>query len=458
MRAKAASWIVSLVLISTVLSAQEEPSDQERYDEYHAQLREQFKQESWWYRTWHRYEINPGFSKYSIGPAMVNPLLNWENTHDNFALRYRQSHLEFGAAFWKGQTDSESPVETFNRFSIGYFTPYSGFSLGNRQLDVKGMLLQPAWSFGYTLTDKNHGAYFAPGFHVQLPFFLVAARANIEYTFGGGFNVFPEVSLQLDALRGLLNPQKVKTGKYNSSMTTATPLGGGWYEVRSSYSSSDFYIQDVGPFWGLTPRFGFALSDWTETPYQTYGLGLSGRISFVGADIHVDRGTVVTGVVSNVNDLDGTVRNEFDNDQVLGTVNTTEFTFEGNVSIVGLYLSIFKKNAIREMGNTTTPLNRLNFHLGLTRFVPGKATYQNEDVARTYTDQFFADHPEVERNAINDPLQHESNWGVTYGMSYEMGAVGVRVNNKLTKTMGRGSTLEVYYILPVSKIMRVYKN
>lgn len=457
MRFTSVLWTIFLVLGSMALPAQENTSHDERYDQYHSDLSAQFKEENWWYRTWNRYEVNPGFSQYAIGPAYTLPTSGWEKAYNPFALRYRRKHLEIGAAFWKGQLKNETDTNRFQRYSAGYFTPVGLFRVGKRHLDVKGFLLQPVLGIGYTNTNRKHGAYVSPGIHLQLPFVVLAARSTVEYTLGGGINVFPEISLQLDALRSLLDPSLVKTGEYNHQFTSATPLGGGWYQVTTTSSSNAFQIKDIGPLWGITPRVGKAFSAWVDQPYTTYGLGITGRINYLGADIHMGIGKVTTGVVPNANALDATVKNKFDNTKVAGTVNTREITFEGNVNIVGLFLSVLKKNAIRDMGMTTTPLNRFSFHLGVTHFSPGKANFLNSDSASAYTDNFFSQHPEVERNSINDPLQQESEWGVTYGLSLELGAVGLRVNNKLTKTIGKSSTVEVYYILPISKIIRAYR-
>ena len=90
--------------------------------------------------------------------------------------------------------------------------------------------------------------------------------------------------------------------------------------------------------------------------------------------------------------------------------------------------------------------------------MPGNVQYNDAQGARYYTDQFFADRPQIERNAINDPTMHEAGWSVTYGMSYEMGAIGFRINNKITKTMGSSSTLDIYYILPIRKMIKGYRE
>ncbi|MFK8037640.1 MAG: hypothetical protein AB8B74_05070 [Crocinitomicaceae bacterium] len=451
--------IVSLLVVcpQLIFGQTDTTTHDKEYYSYHDEVKENFKNESIWYRIWNRYDVNPGFSKYAVGTMWSTPLNGWQSTSRHLGFRYHQNHVELSGGVWQGVRKNESDTLSAYRLSLGYFTPLSFFSIGKRYLDVKGFLIQPAMGFGYTLTNGNHGAYFGCGLQVQLPFVIAEARANMQYTFGGGFNVFPEISLQFDALRTLLDPQTVKTGKFDSQFTSASPIGGGWYKVTTKYYSNDFNIEDIGPLWGVTPRVGRAFRAWSDNPYNTFGIGISGRLNFLGADIHMDRGMLQTGVVSNVQALDGIVKNKFDNDQVLGWVNTTEITFEANLNIVGLCLGIFKKKAIVDMGWKTTPLNRFNFHLGFTRINPGKVEYINEDQAKAYTDEFFTTHPTIERNAINDPLQHEKEWAVTYGISYEMGAVGIRVNNKLSKSSGRGATLELYYILPITKIIKAYQ-
>ena len=450
--------ICSFLFNTNFVQAQNVDIDHEEvYNNHQDEVKTHFKNQSLWYRIWNRYDINPGFSKYSVGLMSSLPMRGWESTSNHLGFRYHQNHLELSGEVWKGIRKDELDTTSAYRLSIGYFTPLSFLSIGGRYMDVKGVLIQPAMGFGYTLTNNQHGAYFGCGLQLQLPFLVAEARTNVQYTFGDGLNLYPEISLQFDALRTLLDPKTVKTGKFDSQFTRVTPLGGGWYNVTTTYSSRDFTIEDVGPFWGITPRFGRAFRAWSENPYNTFGLGITGRLNFLGADIHVDKGKLQTGVVPNVQALDPTVKSYFDNSKVLGWVNTTEISFEANLNIVGLCMGIFKKKAIMDMGWKTTPLNRFNFHLGFTRINPGRVMYVNEALAQAYTDEFFAMHPEVERNAINDPLQHEKEWAVTYGISYEMGAVGLRVNNKLSKSSGRSSTLEIYYILPVSKIMKAYK-
>lgn len=433
-------------------------SDSLSDDQYQKQLKEQFRSESFVHRSFNRYDVNDGFAKYAVGLSTSVPLTGWKNVHNTWGVRYRRNHFDVGVSFWSGSMAETSDTAKFNRLSAGYITPLTALGFGNRPLGIMGLRIQGIAAVGLTRTNKKYGLYAAPGIHLELPFCSVGARANLEYTFGGGINVFPEVSLQLDGLWDLFDPSLTRTGTYHSSSTRVEHLGMGWYKVTHTEYNSPFVIKDVGPFWGITPRFGRAFSAWATQPYNSYGLGISGRISYFGADIRIDRGNVVSGVVSNANALDPMVKSEFDNEKVQGIVPTTELTIEGNFNIVGLFLSIFKKNAISKMGNTTTPLNRLNFNLGITRFVPGQPKYLNSDSAQAYTDQFFNDRPKIERNAINDPLKHEKEWGVTYGLSYEMGAVGVRVNNRLSKTIGKGTTLDVYYILPVTKLVRRLKT
>ena len=444
----------TFVLLATMLYAQDDASE---VAEYQRKLKEQFKKESLWYRTFNRYEINPGFSSYSLGYARSAPLMGWDDISKPFGIRYRVRHIELGFTRWEGLDMQADTQRTGVRVAAGYHTPVGLFRIGKRSMDVRGFLLQPVMGGGYTNTAGKHGAYVSPGIHLQLPFVIIGLRANTEYTFGGGFNVFPEVNVQLDALATLLDPQLVRTGTYNSSSTRAEPLGGGWYKVTHTEYATPFYIKNIGPIWAVTPRFGYSVAPQLDKPYTTKGLGISGRLNYFGADIHIDKGKLVTGVTPNANALDGTVRSQFDNERVVGTINTTELTLEGSFNLVGLFLTIFKKNAISKMGSDATQLNRLHFNLGMTYMTPGKVNLAQPDSAAAYTDRFFADNPDVERNAINDPLQHKKEWGVTYGLSLELGAVGVRVNNKLSKTMGKGSSVEVYYLLPVTKILKAYK-
>ncbi|MGB0429816.1 MAG: hypothetical protein ACPGLV_05030 [Bacteroidia bacterium] len=431
---------------------------QDDYDKYNAEIKEQYKEENIIYRTFNRYEINPGFSKYSIGPSWSVPTRGWQSVEQNFGVKLHSKHKELGVQFYKGNNNFDEKDTSIwtNRLHIGYFTPLN-FSFGKRYLDVKGYLLQPAIGLGYTYSAQSHGLYMAPSFHIQVPFGLIEAQAHMEYTLKHGFIAYPEISVRLDALRTLLDPKLVKTGEFQTSLTTASPVGGGWYLVETKYTNNQVHIQDIGPFWGVTPRFGWAGNSWSHKPYRTVGIGLTGRLNFLGADIHVDKGKLVTGVVPNVQALNGTVKTKFDSEKVLGLVNTTEISLEGVVNIPGLVMGLIRPNALISMGMKTTPLNRFNFHLGYAYIVPGRVNYVNEAEATAYTNQFFADHPNIERNEINDPMQHKAMWGVTYGVSYEMGAVGIRVNNKLSKTSGRGTTIDFYYILPVMKIKKAYK-
>lgn len=450
--------LLTLLFCSTALFGQDSLKTI-TYDTHKQEAKERLQKESLWFRLGHQYYRAPGCSQYSIGPSFISSTkINQVQKH--ISIRYKSVHKEISFSQWTGNAtfNEQDTIENHNRMTVGYFTPLHFFSRGKRELDIKGFLLQPVLGTGYVRSYKAHGIYASPAMQFQFPYGLVEARLNVDYLFGRGIDVLPEVSVQLDALRNLLNPTKVKTGYNEHTSSYVTPLGGGWYEVTSFYSKSDFYLQDIGPLFGVTPRVGIAGAKWATKNYKTYGVGLTGRLSFFGIDVHADRGKSRLGVVKNVNDLNGQVSAHFDNDQVQGFVNTTEFTAEGCFNLAGLFLSIFKKQTIMHMKNTTTPLNRWNFHLGYTYFVPGKVEYQDSETARTYTDKFFTDRPEIDRNAINDPLQHEAGWGVSYGMSYEMGSIGFRINNKLTKTMGSSSTIDIYYILPVRRMAKAYAN
>ena len=451
--------VLNLIAMSSMAQNDSMNSEKE-VDDYQYKLEQQFEQESAWYRTWNRFEVNPGFSKYAIGPALSQPILGWDEYDEIFGLKYRSGHLEAGGLWWKGVSDGDTTASHSNRFHAGYFTPINKFKLGRRYMDVKGFLVQPVLGLGVCRTQKSFGGYISPGIHFQLPFVVASARLNTEYTFGQGFNFFPEISLQLDALRTLLDPNLVKTGTNTHKTTTAQPLGGGYYLVKTTVSTNGVYVKDIGPFWGITPRYGFFNPAWAgnkDLTVNSYGVALTGRINFLGADIRVDRSQMIPGVTPNVNALDPTISKHFDNTQVAGRINSTEITFEGTINLVGLVLQVIKPSNYQHMGMKTTPLNRFNFHLGLTRFVPGKASYLNPTQAKMYTDSFFSANPDIERNAINDPLIHEGGWGVSYGISYEMGVVGFGWTNKLSKTYGRTSFVEVYYIVPIVKVLKAYR-
>lgn len=417
-----------------------------------------FKNKPLWYRLWNRYDINPGFSKYALGYSKSFPLYKWTNPKYKGGFRYRNNHLEFGMSFWTGVEAGQTIESDVNRFSLGYFTPLHFFSIGRRYLDVKGFLCQPALALGYTYNNRNHGLYIAPSMHFQFPFLVVELRSHFEFTDGAGFNIFPELSLELDALYSLLDPHKTKTGIWESYSTYASPLGGGWYKVTSTYARNDYMILDIGPFWGITPRLGIYPDFLTGLPHKSYGIGASGRINFLGADIHYDRGFLQTGILTNHKDLHQTIKHKFDNEKVKGLVPIHSFSFEANFNVWGILLGIFKKQAIRQMGVKVTPLNRFNFHLGLVYINVGTPNYKTPADAITYTDHFFDSNPTIERTSINDPLQLANEWGVTYGWSYEMGAIGLRVNHKLSKRNGKSSIFELYYIVPISKIIKVYKH
>ena len=427
---------------------------------YKNELKESFKNQGFFYRLWNQYEISPGFTRYALGLSKGAYTKGWDNVSGNLGFRYRYGHLDLGGSVWDGVHEGDTITNAY-RFSAGFFTPIGALSFGRRDKGVRGMLLQPAMSLGYVRSYKKNGLFIAPSVHLQLPCILFQARANIEYHFGGGLNIYPELSVQLDALYNLLDPHKVKTGIWERYSTYALydktdVYGTRYYDIISTYSRSDHKFLDMGPAWGVTPRYGVMPRFLTDNPYKTYGVGVSGRINFLGADIHYDRGYFQSGVVPNVQALDGTVRSKFDNDQVSGLIPANQFSFEASANVYGVLLGIFKKQAIRGMGLKVTPLNRFNFHLGFTYATVGKPVYDDEAAAIAYTDQFFADHPDVERNAINDPMQIGNEWGVTYGWSYEMGAVGIRSNHKLMKMSGKSYTIEMYYILPITKIFKAY--
>lgn len=127
--------IIILALLIVPLLSFTQDNNLPDYDSYHDQLKEQFKSESWWYKRFNQYEINPGFSKYSIGPALTYPLSGWDNVHRSFGVRYRQTHFEIGAAFWKAQLNNEVDTNNFSRISLGYFTPAT-FTLASNVISV----------------------------------------------------------------------------------------------------------------------------------------------------------------------------------------------------------------------------------------------------------------------------------------------------------------------------------
>ena len=452
-------FIFCLFSITICIGQTDNQSDIEKQDTYQQQINAQFKKESLWYRIWNRYEINPGFSKYALGYSFIQPVKGWSNYESTIALRYRRNHLDIGASFWEGTptNQNDTTIEKGSRWAVGYTTPSGLFSIGKRILDVKGFLIQPAFSGGYINDNGSHGIYFAPSIHFQLPFVIIEARANIDYT-GNGLNIYPELSLQLDALRTLFDPTLTRVGTNNYSHTSATPMGGGWYSVSSYSSSEPFHIKDVGPFWTITPRYGLlAIGEDLLEPYHSYGLGISGRINYLCGDIYFKKSKMATGVQEN-NNVDGYTRENFDNSKVKGLVNTNEITFEAGLNIVGLFFALAKPASTRNMGAMTTPLNRLNFHIGLSYIMPKDAIYENADSAQAYTDNFFAQNPTIDNNTTNNPLKYTNEWGVTYGVSVELGAVGVKGTSTFSKSNGGSTMIEIYYMLPITKIWKVYRK
>lgn len=423
------------------------------YDQYYKQLKEQYKKESLGYKISNGFELNPGFSKYAIGVSKFVPLNNGSSIKQNIGLHYRNSHLE--ASFYNYNQDQE---ENLIRWRAGYFRPYGKFKIGKRVADVKGLLLQPVYGLGALRNDGNWGAYVSPGIHLQLPFSVLSARLNIDYDFKQGVSILPELSLQLDALRTLLSPSLIKTGEGTSTSTSSTPLGGGWYLTKTTSEAYDVYIKDIGPFWSITPRYGFMPASLGVSNYEgnleSFGLGASFRVNFLGADIKFAKGAT-TFKDMNLKDAPKEMKN-FDYNRVCGFVNTNELSFEGNVNIVGLVMGLISSH-YSSMPMTTTPLNRFNFHLGLSYLTAKSSNFKNVTDARHYTDSFFAINTNVERNTETDPFQTSNEWAVSYGVSYEMGAVGFGVFNKLSKTMGRSTMMEVYYMIPVSKVIKAYK-
>lgn len=454
-------YILAFTLLLCTISYSQQDTENSLYKNHKKELKEDFKTEKLWYRIWNRYDINPGFSKYALGYSFSQPLFNWDQVVDKGSIRYRKNHLDVGVSFWKGIKNGEFSTTDAFRISAGYITPISALSIGKRHLDVMGFLIQPSLAMGFSVIGKErelnaYGLYISPSIHIQLPFVIAEIRGNFEYALGSGLNVYPELSFQLDALRTLLDPHKAKTGIFESYGGYVSPLGGGWYKVTSTYTKTDFTINDIGPIWGVTPRIGFAPASTNSKPFKTYGIGISGRINFIGADIHYNKGYLRTGIVSNSTSVDPTVKSKFDNEKVKGLIPVSQFNFEANISVVGILLSLFKKQAIRDMGFKVTPLNRFNFNLGLSYILPGTPQFEDEAGAIKYTDEFFAAHPDIERDLVNDPLQFSKGWGVTYGWSYEMGAIGLKMNNVLGSNIGKSSTFEVYYILPITKIIKVY--
>jgi len=173
-----------------------------------------------------QYELTPRCSKFSIGPSFITSTKN-NDVQTQISIRYKSVHKEISFAQWTANAtfDELDTIVNHNRFTVGYFTPLNFFSLGKRELDIKGFLLQPVMGAGYVNSYKKHGIYAAPAMQFQFPYGLVEARLNVDYLFGRGLDVLPEVSLQLDALRSLLNPTRVKTGYNEHTSTYATPLG-----------------------------------------------------------------------------------------------------------------------------------------------------------------------------------------------------------------------------------------
>ena len=136
-----AAVICAFVLITSTSFGQDSTQDVS-YESHKERAKQQMKSESIWYRLTNQYELAPGCSKYSIGPSFITSTKN-NDVQKQISIRYKSVHKEISFAQWTANAtfDEKDTIENHNRITAGYFTPLNFFSLGKRELDIKGFFV-----------------------------------------------------------------------------------------------------------------------------------------------------------------------------------------------------------------------------------------------------------------------------------------------------------------------------
>lgn len=405
--------------------------------------------------------------------------------HDSyFLLGYGQSKTIGQSAYFQNKQDTLA----VNDFSIGLQFAFNKASIGHRLWDIKGAMLTPYLGVCYNSLrindERARGIKLIPAISLQLPYFALDARINMDFR-GGNLQqvnktaIYPEIGLRIDGLYNILDPFDVTNGHYEGTRNWQTvtfsttyeqdQVSKSWYEVTvktTTYYTEEYnfeaYARNVGPFVAIGPRYTYNNLDYAGNT-RLLGLGYFARMPKFGVDFYADMGKLGFASQYTKKETLGQPKpddNEIDkNDSKFsGTYDATRIGGKASIDLIELIMSAAYRSG-SSTGNVATKFSRVMVGLG-----GGYAFLKNPTYARSYApqllDSLYNSNYTLLTTAINDARFGENTTYFSYFISFEVGVIELSLEAYRYKyaPLANVRTVSLSYMLPYNRLAKRYKN
>ena len=409
-----------------------------------------------------QYSDSPGFARWSAGYSIILPSYNdvtVDEAMTGIHFRVRNFELSSNAGMVTLQREGQSDTSgTSSAFNIGWNTPLSFWSMGERNRGINGYLIQPIVGVHLGTQKLLDAASFSfqlsPGIHVQGPYGLVDLRLNMAYNFGGdeeldgyeslsGLKIGPAISFELDGLYEIWDPETIITG----TTTHNTDVVGGGYISHTL----DRYSSNVGPFWAVSPTISMGRKS-AEGSFLA-GIGVSGRLGAFMGDVMLDFGSLSFADAQYPDDFAGTVVEG----QFAGSVGATRAMLR--VGLDPVYFTqavLFPKSLSNIEGLWHTKMVRTYIGVKYGKVLTGDVEFESETAAQDLV-ALFTDNPSLEATPQSDPRLIEGGTALGAFATIEVGSIAFNweiTGNIENLGVAGHSTTSIIYLLPLSRILK----
>lgn len=434
-----------------------------------------------------------GYAQISGGPLFnkpdLGPNLNLADQWKGYTFRIRQFEFTYTTGLVNKTSNADSLFRGEDMNVNFHFPLLSSVSVGRRIFGIKGFLIQPAITLGYGLTDMDRNReqnealhlHAEPGISLQLPYIILDARyvgglyISKDPAIKSGPFGYPEISIQIDGLYDLFNPQTVAGGIQSVPTYSITGSSTDYYNgTTTTYYEQDGWAQIQGygtiikPFIGLTPKLSFS-------PRRTYrdetaltGLGASFRWSYFSFDLIHQSGHI--GFCTDVNE-DGTDPNHHAHwykekhfDQSSGFLSGKSYAsqneFRVGFDVARIVWMLMYPGAYGTSNLMKNP-RFFRFYVGMgwgqLNVHDSSPQYLHEDSALAYLNTNLSN-PNFINNSFTNPLQFADGFEKTSFGAFELGSLGLSWEKHYYKTAGlmSGQTVSIYWTLPLGRIIKAY--
>ncbi len=343
-----------------------------------------------------------------------------------------------------------------HNFEIRYAFQQENLSKGTRFAGFKGWSVYPQIAGGLTLfsegnaldnkLSKSWGLTATPSLNFTLPFcvFELGAQTNFYFknnTSQGKFSFIPTLSVRLDGLLEVLDPELTNAGNYGKFVTTKvgetrsttdngymrTTTVTSFYETE--YKTFSYVYKSINPFSGITPRFTYSDEKYAGKT-QMYGIGYYYRFSQFMLDGILETGT--QGYASELTKPVFIQKPKIEDNPI--NKDSSQFNATSKQTRIfvrtGIDVHHFLKRLILgvpESVSRPTPLVRVMGGGGIGYAFTSAPTYINE-AANLAKDEQMNSMPDLWRNPINDARRTEN--GLLYHgfFSFEFGVVSFEMS------------------------------